>query len=279
MIIDIHTHIFPSHIRENRQDFFTREPDFAALYREPASKMIGAEELIRNMDRQGVDKSVVFGFPWQHSENFRSHNDYILEAVERFKGRLVGFVSLAPLAKGAAREIERCLDAGCAGIGEIAYYTTSLDQISCANFKTIADIALHYRVPIMLHANETIGHCYPGKSTTTIKELYDFLSCFPKNRFILAHWGGGIFFYHLMKKQVKKILHNTWFDTAASPYLYDNDIYPVAIKILGAQRILFGSDFPLIKPDRYFKEMKEAGLSKATMKKICGQNAADLLHL
>ncbi|GAG04984.1 unnamed protein product, partial [marine sediment metagenome] len=52
------------------------------------------------------------------------------------------------------------------------------------------------------------------------------------------------------------------------------EIYSISTKILGPDRILFGSDFPLIKPGRYFKEMKEAGLSKDSIRKICGENAA-----
>jgi len=48
---------------------------------------------------------------------------------------------------------------------------------------------------------------------------------------------------------------------------------------VGFNKILFGSDFPLIKPSRYFKEMKDAGLSKDAIGKICGENAASLLKI
>ena len=93
----------------------------------------------------------------------------------------------------------------------------------------------------------------------------------------MAHWGGGIFLYTILKKEVKESLKNVYFDTAASPFLYDPEIYRLAIKLAGQNKILFGSDFPLIKPARYFKEMKEAGLSKSEMESICGKNAATLL--
>ena len=132
-------------------------------------------------------------------------------------------------------------------------------------------------IPILLHTNESIGHYYPGKTSITLKEIFNFLKYFPDNKIILAHWGGGIFFYRLMKKTVKEVLKNTWFDTAASPYLYEKKIYTVSTQILGPERILFGSDFPLLKPGRYFKEMREAGLPDTTIKKICGDNARLLL--
>jgi len=82
-----------------------------------------------------------------------------------------------------------------------------------------------------------------------------------------------------MKKAVKEVLKNTWFDTAASPYLYDKDIYSVSTRIMGLDKILFGSDFPLLKPSRYFEEMKAADLPKDAVEKICGENAASLLKI
>ncbi len=277
MIIDCHTHIFPHEVRDKREDFFDGEAAFKLLYSVPGSKISGVEELIRNMDNEGVDKSVVFGFPWHNEDHFKRNNDYIIEATEKYKDRLIGFSAFFPLAKGAEKELERCLKSGLSGIGELAFYTSTISTDALKAFKEIAEIAKNRDVPILLHTNESIGHYYPGKALMTLKEIYDFLSHFPDNKIILAHWGGGIFFYHLMKKEVKGVLKNTWFDTAASPYLYNKEVYSIAVKIVGPDRILFGSDFPLIQPGRYFKEMKEAGLSKDAIRKICGENAALLL--
>jgi predicted TIM-barrel fold metal-dependent hydrolase len=277
MIIDCHTHIFPPEVRDKREDFFTGEEDFKLLYSVPGSRISGVEELIRNMDNEGVDKSVVFGFPWHNEDYFKRNNDYIIEATERYKDRLIGFSTLFPLAKGAEKELERCLKSGLSGIGELAFYKSTISTDALKAFKGIAEIAKNRDVPILLHTNESVGHYYPGKTLITLKEVYDFLSHFPDNKIILAHWGGGIFFYRLMKKEVKGVLKNTWFDTAASPYLYNKEVYSIAVKIVGPDRILFGSDFPLIKPGRYLKEMKEAGLSEDAIRKICGKNAALLL--
>ena len=277
MIIDFHTHIFPSEIRENRERFFDREPAFRLLYGVPGSRLCGAEQLVRNMDDQGIDKSVVFGFPWYREDYFKANNDYVLEAVERYRGRLIGFATAFPLARGAEKEFERCLKAGLSGIGELALYDEGLSKDIRDRFEPIAAIALRFDVPILLHANEPVGHAYPGKTAVTLNELYRFLRQYGGNRFVLAHWGGGIFFYHLMKREVKAVLQNTWFDTAASPFLYDKEIYPIAARILGPDRILFGSDFPLLKPGRYLEEMKKVRLPGDAVRRICGENAARLL--
>jgi predicted TIM-barrel fold metal-dependent hydrolase len=112
-----------------------------------------------------------------------------------------------------------------------------------------------------------------------LSQLYNFLQAYPSNRIVLAHWGGGLFFYALMKKEVREVLNNVWFDTAASPYLYTPDIYSVASEIVGHEKILFGSDYPLLKPGRYFEEMGSSDLSAESFKKIVGENAAQLLGM
>jgi hypothetical protein len=279
MIIDFHTHIFPQDMREGRERFFDREPDFRSIYSHPGSKLSGMEELIGNMDEQGVDKSVVFGFPWRSPDHFKRNNDYIMEAVERYRKRLIGFCTFYLPVEGAERELERCLHSGLSGVGELAFYSSAMGEKVFHALTPIAETALSFDVPLLVHTNEPVGHSYPGKAPMTVQDIYRLVQGFPKNKIVLAHWGGGMLFYHLMRKEVKSVLANTWFDTAASPYLYDERIYSIAAEIVGPHKILFGSDFPLIKPGRYFTEMKEAGLPPEAMTKICGENAASLLKL
>ena len=51
----------------------------------------------------------------------------------------------------------------------------------------------------------------------------------------------------------------------------------MVIDIIGREKILFGSDYPLIKPARYFKELRNAGLTDDELADICGGNAVQLL--
>jgi predicted TIM-barrel fold metal-dependent hydrolase len=278
MIIDFHTHIFPSYFRDQRDRFFSEEPAFELLYRSPESRLAGREELIENMDEEGVQKSVVFGFPWESAERFRRNNDYIIESVQHYPDRLIGFCSFSMFSPQALGEVDRCLASGLSGIGELACYTPDF-QIQNSALGDIMALCSQYDVPLLLHTNEPVGHTYPGKTAMTLKDLYRFLGQYPSNRIVLAHWGGGLFFYALMKREVKEILKNVWFDTAASPYLYDPDVYRVAGDIIGNEKIIFGSDYPLLKPGRYFGEMKSAKLSSQSFNKITGENAANLLKL
>lgn len=279
MIIDFHTHVFPFFLREERKYFFRDEPAFASLYNFSKAKMIGVSDLLKNMDEDEIAKSVIFGFPWENADIYRRHNDYIIESVTKYNGRFIGFCCFSPLAPDAAREVERCLNFGLMGVGELAIYGSGLTEKLVDALKDVMNICAEFDVPVMVHTNEPVGHQYAGKTSMTLSEIYGFVKAYPLNRIILAHWGGGLFFYRLMKKEVNEVLKNVWFDTAASPYLYRPDIYRLAGEILGYDRILFGSDYPLIKPRQYLDEMASAGIPSGAVARITGINAAELLGL
>ena len=279
MIIDFHTHIFPKAIREDREKYFPTEPAFKLLYSSSGSKLVGAKEIVVAMDEQGVDRSVVFGFPWKDSATFKIQNDYVMEVVTRHPERLVGLCCFDPFNREAVSEARRCLEGGLSGIGEIAFYQSGIDDTALNMLTPLMEICLDKDLPFLIHTNEPVGHLYPGKTPNTLKQIYTLVTRFSENKIILAHWGGGIFFFNLLKKDVKESLKNVYFDTAASPFLYDPEIYRYAVEIAGLEKILFGSDFPLLKPARYFKELENAGLAKTQIDAISGLNAAKLLKL
>jgi predicted TIM-barrel fold metal-dependent hydrolase len=280
MIIDSHTHLFPPKIRRNRATYFADEPAFQKLYQSPKSRMIGAKEMLAAMDAEQVDKSVIFGFPWKNEALFKQHNDYIAEVVNRYPERFVGLGCFDPCSEGAAEETQRCLqETDLSGIGELAFYQSGIDNSSLARLEPVMEICRNRNCPILIHTNEPVGHQYPGKTPNTLAQIYQLIVAFPKNKIILAHWGGGLFFFSLLKKEVKQRLKHVYFDTAASPYLYDVNVYRLAIELVGAEKILFGSDFPLLPPARYFDEMKAAGLSSVEMQLICGGNATKIFNV
>ncbi len=277
MIIDVHTHLFPPAIRRARERYFEGEPAFRLLYEPPQSRLVGVEALIAAMDEDGVDRSVVFGFPWRRLDTARANNDYILEAVARYPDRLVGLCCIDPAADGAAAEVERCLAAGMAGIGELAFYTGGIEARDLDCLAPLMALCRDRRGLVLIHTNEPVGHLYPGKTPNTLRQIYDLVGRFPDNRIVLAHWGGGIFFYSLLKKEVRQRLANVWFDTAASPFLYDERIWRVARDTVGIEKILFGTDFPLLRAPRYRRDLAASGLAPAEQAAVLGGNAARLL--
>jgi len=277
MIIDFHTHLFPPNFSQDRDRLVHEDPAFRSIYNSPKARLADAEDLLKSMDDNGIERSVVFGFPWEKEDLFVRHNDYIIEAVHRYPDRLIGFCAFSPLSRCGARETDRCLSLGLSGVGELAVYGSGLTAEVIHALEEVMDLCLRADVPLLLHTNEPVGHVYPGKIPNTLKEIYDLVRAYPANRMVLAHWGGGLLFYGLMKREVRDVLQNVWFDTAASPFLYRPDIYRIAGDIVGFDRVLFGSDYPLISPKRYFKEMEAGGLSLEQMDQIKGLNAARLL--
>jgi uncharacterized protein len=278
MIIDFHTHIFHEKVQRDRSDFFAQEPEFKLLYESPKAAIIGVEDLIETMDEQNVELSVVFGFPWRNGDAAKENNDYIISAVEKYPDRLKGFVCFDVFWEGAADETERCLNQGLSGVGELAFYLSGIDEKAISLLEPIMEILRdNGNLPCMIHTNEPVGHQYPGKTPVTLGQIYNLAKAFPDNKLVLAHWGGGIFFYNIMKKDVKTVLKNVWFDTAASPFLYEPSIYKLAVDTGIIDKVLLGTDYPLLKPERYIKDIDASGISGIDKEKIIHGNAISIL--
>ena len=277
MIIDVHTHIFQPEVRKSRAAYFEGESDFAAIYADNDARMIGAAELVAAMDRVGVDKAVAFGFPWSNEAHARAGNEWACEVQARYPGRIVGLASLNPVMDWAPREAARALDSGLWGLGELALYDRGFDPEALKRLAALGRLCRERNRLMLVHVNEPIGHRYPGKAPMTLAMIYDLVKSLPGVRLVLAHWGGGLFFYHLLKREVPTALTHVYFDTAASPFLYRPEIYRLACRIVGPEKVLFGSDFPLIEPGRYFREIEASGLEAEAVRLVKGEAAARLL--
>jgi len=66
-----------------------------------------------------------------------------------------------------------------------------------------------------------------------------------------------------------------YYDTAATPFLYDKSVYGAALALGLGDKIVFGSDFPLLHPSRYLAAMESMPLSQND--RIMGGNAERLI--
>jgi predicted TIM-barrel fold metal-dependent hydrolase len=277
VIIDFHTHVFPPDIKKNRSKYIERDPCFAILYSDPKAKIATADELIASMDEAGVDISVILNIGWTTHELCVETNDYIIDAVSRYPQRLVGFCAVQPQsAKAAAAEIERCARVGIWGVGEMRPDIQLFDLGDEMVMTPLAEALKEHQLTLLLHSSEPIGHDYPGKGIMTPDILYPFITSFPDLTIVCAHWGGGLPFYALMP-EVKKAMGNVYFDSAASPFLYTPEVYSQVIQLVGADRVLFGSDYPLLAQSRLLKEIKALNLAEETKSLVLAGNALRLL--
>ncbi len=279
MVIDFHTHIFPPRIKQNRSAYINRDPCFALLYSSPKAKPATADELIACMDKNEIDISVVLNIGWTKHELCMETNDYIMESVARYPKRLIGFGAIQPRQVGdALTELERGARGGLIGIGELRSDIQSFDLTNKDLMTPIVEELVKHKQILLTHASEPVGHQYPGKGRITPDVLYHFITNFPQLTMVCAHWGGGLPFFALMP-EVKKALRNVYFDTAASPFLYSPQIYQQAISLVGADKLLFGSDYRLLTPDRSLKEIKSLDLPEETKRLILSGNAQKLLNI
>jgi len=279
MIIDFHTHVFPPQVNKKRNKYIDSDPCFAILYSDSKSRLATAEELIASMDEDGIDVSVILNIGWITHDLCVETNDYILESVARYPDRLIGFCSVQPNSTDAAiAEIERCAKGGIRGVGEMRPDTQLFDLRDEDLMAPIVEAMTKYNLILLPHTSEPVGHEYPGKGTITPDMLYPFIASFPDLTVVCAHWGGGLPFYALMP-EVKQAMKNVFFDTAASPFLYSPQIYHQVIQITGADKILFGSDYPLMRQSRPVKEIESLDLPEETKNLILSGNARRLLGI
>ncbi len=144
------------------------------------------------------------------------------------------------------------------------------------NIRPIFEAIKEKKLPVLIHYNEPLGHPYPGKGKVGLRQMQTLLQILQGVKVILAHMGGGFFFYELMP-EVAAICQEVYYDTAAVPFIYDKRVYKIATSIVGPKRVLFGSDYPLIPPGRYVREMRESGLSDEQLRNILELNAKKLL--
>jgi len=279
MIIDFHTHVVPSGIKERRADYVGRDACFSLLYAEPKAKLATAEEVIASMDEHKIDKSVILNLGWVSHELCVETNDYILEAIARYPERLIGFCVIQPLAGDKAlKELERCARNGVKGIGEMRPDVQDFNLKDSSVMRPVIETAVKHNLIFLTHASEPVGHQYFGKGNITPEAIYPFILNFPDLKVVCAHWGGGLPFYALMP-EVAEALSNVYFDTAATPFLYKPQIFQQIADIAGSDKILFGSDYPLLSPKRIIDQLESTGLSQEDKAKILGGNAQRLLSI
>ena len=279
MIIDFHTHIYPPWLRSRREEYLERDATFGELFASPKARMATAERLIRRMDEDGVDVSVVMGIGWTDVELARAANDYLIEAVGKYPGRLVGLAGVnSAWGREAVEEARRCAEAGLRGIGELHPDTQEFDLGDLDTMAPLMEVAREHGLIVTTHSSEPVGHQYSGKGKTWPDVLWRFIRNFPDATIVCAHWGGGLPFYGVMP-EVADGLGHTYFDSAATTLLYDARIFETVASVIGPERILMGSDYPLVRARKVIEQVESSGLSRSEKDMVMGGNAARLLGI
>lgn len=278
MKIDFHVHVTPPDVIKDWKKIAEREDYFKLLSESPVNKFATADDVVKELESSGVDKAVTFGFAFRDMGLCRYVNDYVAEAIKKYPHKLIGYMVVTPTAPDLEKEIDRCLALGLKGVGEIFPQGQGFDIADPKEMSNLANLCIERDIPLIIHTNEPVGHYYCGKTDTTPQRASAFAQNFPDIKVIFAHWGGGLLFYELMP-EIRRQNQNVYYDIAASPLLYDKNIYKAASDIKVLDKVLFGSDYPLLPMKRYLREISEAGLSQEEQALINGENARRLLGI
>ncbi len=258
MIVDAHTHIVPPEVVKDRSTYLDSDLWFRRLYTNERRRLATGDDLRASMERSGVATSVTFGFAWRDASLCVLNNDYILEEAARNPGLFVPFCVVVPSdLEFSIVEMERCRRRGAVGVGELFPEGQGWNLRDLGAVRAFVDSVRELGLILNLHVTEPAGHYYPGKDSTTPELIWPLIEAAGGEvPIVLSHWGGGAAFYELMP-EVQEVARNLYYDSAASHLLYRPDVFRIMAQ-LAPERILFGSDYPLISQRRALRHSSSA---------------------
>jgi predicted TIM-barrel fold metal-dependent hydrolase len=286
-IIDSHVHLYPAELNRDPAGWAAanREPHWAELCTRRRSDgrcvqtFPSVDDLLREMDRAGVERAVLLGWYWEQPATCSWQNRFFAECVSAHPQRLAAYGTIHPRLGlwPTLDEMHRIRDGGLTGVGELSPNSQGY-SVDDSVFREVLTLAGDWKMPVNLHVTDPEGRDYPGRVATPLADFARLARECPKTRFVLAHWGGLL---PLRDESVRE-LPNVFYDTAASPLLYDEGIWQRFRAVVSDERVLFGSDYPLnlfpkldAAPDmtRFIAQARAAGAGEAVM---CG-NVSRLL--
>jgi predicted TIM-barrel fold metal-dependent hydrolase len=218
-----------------------------------------AEGLVRSMDRLGIRAMALIAFD-AIGPDMRGGNDRVAAAMRRYPGRFLGYATVDPNEPEAIPgELERCFQH--LGFHAIKFHCdTHSYPADSDRYRPALEYAEAHRLCILIH----------GRVTEPMLKTY------PKARFLSAHVGGWDGRCPNYAVELSKDYPNLYLDLAAST-VYNGTIERL-VEEAGADRIVHGSDAPLMDPGYQLGRVLAARLSAEDREKILYRNAARLLR-
>jgi predicted TIM-barrel fold metal-dependent hydrolase len=291
-VIDAHVHLYPPELNRDPAGWaaHTGEAHWARLCTRqrrdgrPVQGFPSVEQLLRDMDAAGVARAVLLGWYWEKPETCAWHNRFYAACVCEHPDRLAAFAALHPAAgrEATLTEVRRAHEEGLIGLGELSPHSSG-HGIDDPVFLDALALAAELRLPVNFHVTDPASKNYPGRVETPLADFVRLAREFPCTTFILSHLGGLL----PLVDSTAGSLANLFYDTAASPLIYSPDILGRMFDAVDAEKVLFGSDYPLIlfpreetEPGftRFLAQVSEAKLTAAERTALLGGNLEGLLR-
>ena len=227
-------------------------------------------------------RAVVFDVDAETTDGMRACNDSIAELAERSEGVLIGFATVDPWkGKAALDELDRCREMGLRGL-KIQPVTQQL-RLNERRFSPLWEYCQAHQLPVLVHTGTTgIGAGSPGGGGykldygRPVPYLDDVASEFPDLTLIAAHFGWP---WYLEALAVARHKSNVYIDLSGwSPKYFPAEVVKYFQSVI-PDKFLFGSDFPLLTPDRWLAEFDELGTKASSREAILYGNACRVLGL
>ena len=256
-IIDFHAHIYPNKIAEKATN---ATADFYGI--SPACIGTG-DELLREGRRAGIDEFVLLPVATK-PEQVRHVNEFILGETAAHK-EFHGFGTLHPDCENITEEAEFILNSGLKGVK--LHPDTQRFNTDDKRLFEVYD-AVQGRLPLLVHCGDKrFDYSHPAR----LKRVIDN---FPKLQVIAAHLGGWSLF-----EEAFAILRHTdcFLDISSCTMFLPPETVVRYIGGYGADRILFGTDFPLWSPKTEVEAFQRLPLGAEDYDKIAYKNALRIL--
>jgi predicted TIM-barrel fold metal-dependent hydrolase len=220
------------------------------------------EMLVRIADEMGFDRICCTDLTALFYD-FVEGNRLLYEELRKFPDRIIGYATLHSTRFGKAMldELERC--ANDYGMRGLKLYSTPE--------ATIAEPAT---IPVL---EKCVDLGFPVLAHTTPQECEYLLSHVPECNLIMGHAGAqpyakGDWNRAIMAAQKYR---NLYLDTTSSGI--DLGFVETCVETLGAERIIFGTDTPLLDPCFQLSKVRETRVSAGDLELILGGNILRLM--
>jgi predicted TIM-barrel fold metal-dependent hydrolase len=279
-MIDFHTH--PVLIRELLEKY----PNYERVARQVfkiGNNFQPLETFFLQMDVAGIEKAVLLPIDCRRArKDAVSSNEQVAELCRR-SPRFIGFASVDPLRKGAARELERAVkDLGLKGLK----LDPALQDFRPNNRKVfpVYEAAAALGIPLLVHAGMSWAPETPLERGHPL-HLEEPIRAFPKLAFVLAHfawpWVGEATALALKYPNVYLDTSGLYYDSPKEffQFVFSRQIPATVIERSLRTKILFGSNYPRVEIKNMVHALRSLPLTAGCLNLILRENAEGLLGM
>lgn len=264
-IIDAHCHIYPAKIAERAVEGIM---NFYHLTEEQKPLEGTVEGLFKYGEMYGVSHYLCHSVATVPAQ-VRSINSFIASEVEAHPGKITGFGTLHPDSEDLVGDIEHLISLGLKGVKiHPDFQNFSLDD---EKGMMIGNLISSYNLPVMTHCGDK------RYDRSNPPQVLAFAKAHPDLRIIAAHLGGWSRWDEAVR--LLKGLPNVWFDCSSTFSNMSPEKGLELVRTLGADRIMFGTDYPMWHTDVELANIEALGLTEEEKDQIFYKTFVDFIGL